>query len=319
MTSKSVPKLILLAVFLFLCLGCPLQKMQSGLAPENAEKKELSLSGLEVQNRELVQLKQIASSIRFVASVEREILKIIRPGLTMANTQFEILNLVFDQRLGTKKNFGNIDCKLYNIQKKLDGFEIYKLCQKPSALIATISMKDNNLITIQFLTKEWTSIVGQSVALISPDRICKISLESEKVYKMTCEHTAFVVGTNPDIQELRLVEFVFDQKANQQVQVSGGYYKNLIEHRKIKLNIPFDGKIKIIEKELKIHDDFVDIDKQQTQKSEDIQSNQTEVHSGKKSSLKEENQQKSDNNQTEDQGDSKTEKQSEDKQSEENQ
>lgn len=204
-------------------------------------------------------LKKIAAHFRFAASLEREIFKTIRSDLNLPMTQFEILSTVLDQRVGIKKNFGRVDCKLFKIDAQNALYLFFKQCQNPPVRVADIETKVKNQISVHFYTSEWGSVVGQSVALTAADRVCLLTIEDEKLKRMTCENTNMALDQAMDVQELRLKEFVFDQKAEFQVQVSGGFYKNLVEHRKLSLKIPFDGKIKIIEKELKVRDDFAEL------------------------------------------------------------
>ena len=204
-----------------------------------------------------IQFKNITTVIRFSASIEREIFKIIRPSLSPQMTQFEVISTVLDQSLGIKKNFGTVDCKLYRIKRNLTKIEIYKQCQKPEVLITHIDLGKDQM-TLHYYTKEWSAAVGVSVALTAQDRICQIKFTKQKLNRMSCERTELLVDQSADIEELRLSEFIFDQSATDQVHVVGGFYKNLTEHRKLKINIPFDGKIKIIEKELNVRDDFAE-------------------------------------------------------------
>lgn len=233
-------------------------------------------------------LKKIATHFRFAASLEREILKTIRPGLTLPMTQFEVLSTVLDQRVGIKKNFARVDCKLFKIEPQNTLYLFFKQCQNPQVRVADIETKTKNQITVHFYTSEWASVVGQSVALTAVDRVCVLTIEDDKLKRLSCENTNMTLDQSMDVQELRLKEFVFDQKAEFQVQVSGGFYKNLVEHRKLNMKIPFDGKIKIIEKELKVRDDFAGLDRPRKIETENVETqnsqNQTiEVPDGPKS------------------------------------
>jgi len=207
---------------------------------------------------EVQKIKQIASGVRFAASIEREILKTIRPGISPAMTQLEVVSTIIDQSLGLKKNFERVDCKLYQVVSTDKKIEIFRQCQSPKVLIATVDVSELNKPHIHFYTKEWANTVGQSVALTASDRSCDLKIEIDKLKQLSCQNTNLVIDQSAEIEELRLSEFIFDQNSSDQVQVKGAFYKNLIEHRKLSLSIPFDGKIKIIEKELKIQDDFIE-------------------------------------------------------------
>ncbi len=232
--------------------------------PDSYRNKAKNLSNLNipvasVDSDKIKKIKSMAYGLRFSASLEREILKTIRPQLSLLMTQFEVISTILDQNSGIKKNFAAIDCKLYSIQQTENVLQIFQQCLKPKILLAEIDFIIPNQNKIRFFTKEWGSIVGPSVALTAKDRECLLILDAtnDKVKRLSCENTNYVVDTE-QVQELRLSEFVFDQAATEQVHVVGGFYKNLVEHRKLKLSIPFDGKIKIIEKELKVRDDFVE-------------------------------------------------------------
>jgi hypothetical protein len=244
-----------LSLFCSLFLSCTLK---TDIPKDNKQPVPDQITVQPTKSKESVEqkkMKELASVLRFSASVEREIFKIIRNNLSPSMTQFEIISAVIDQNIGVKKKFGLVDCKLYRIDRNLDRIQIFKQCLTPEALIASIDLKKQQA-TVHFNTKEWAYTVGTSVALTAKNRICDIYFTDSKLKRLSCENTQLLVDQSADIVELKLSEFVFDQEAKNQVQVSGGFFKNLTEHRKLKLSIPFDGKIKIIEKELKVQDDF---------------------------------------------------------------
>ncbi len=291
--TKKIRIAIILSFSLSLLVSCPKKNEQAAdikfVQPEI--KKQNAESFVEVQ------FKQLSTIIRFSASVEREIFKTIRTNLSPTMTQFEVLSAILDQNLGIKKNFGSVDCKLYKIKRSLKKIDFYKQCLSPESLIATIDFNQNKA-TIHFYTKEWAYAVGASVALAGKDRICDIQFSQSKLNKLSCEQTQLMLAQTTDIEELRLSEFIFDQSATDQVHVTGGFYKNLTEHRKLKLNIPFDGKIKIIEKELKVQDDFAEqkpvIIEAVKNKIQDII--KTEENNGEKNNNQENNQENSTEN-----------------------
>ncbi len=236
---------------------CLLLILLSNCTKKNDVIKPVSeLAPLKADSKELEILKEQAQILRFAASIEREILKTIRSDFNISMTQFEVLSVIYDQKIGTKKNFSNIDCKLYKTVTLGQQTEIIKQCQKPELRLALLDFSQNNQITITFDTSEWSSVVGATVALTAPKRKCILNYENKKLKRLSCENSVLQMAEQNDVEELRMAEFVFDQNAADQVHVVGGFFKNLVEHRKLKLNIPFDGKIKIIEKELKVRDDF---------------------------------------------------------------
>lgn len=248
-----------------------------------------------IENKELEILKSQAQILRFAASIEREILKTIRSDINISMTQFEVISVIYDQKIGTKKNFSNIDCKLYKTVAQGQHTEIVKQCQKPESKVANLDFSQRNQITITFDTSEWSGIVGATVAMTAPKRQCVLNYENKKLIRFSCENTVLQLAEQNDIEELRLAEFIFDQNAKDQVHVVGGFFKNLIEHRKLKLNIPFDGKIKIIEKELKVRDDFAIQNEINKTKTDNGDINGQKENSKKSDDSKNENQNKNQN------------------------
>jgi hypothetical protein len=296
---------------LILFISCTKNKIESDISVAS-QTADLSIKKIKntiniADTEKTKQLKSIAYALRFSASIEREVLKTIRPQLSLSMTQFEVLSTILDQNLGIKKNFGAIDCKLYSIEQTSTNLQIFQQCLKPKTLLADIDFKHFNQKNIHFYTKEWGSIVGASVALTGKDRDCSVTTGSvagsdERVKRLSCENTNYLIDAE-QIQELRLSVFIFDQSANDQVQIQGGFYKNLVEHRQLKLNIPFDGKIKIIEKEIKVQDDFAE------KPTQSYIINKEEPH-GKKEQSQSENADPKENN-NESQVESQTEQQSE--------
>lgn len=245
------------SVFLIVLMtSCTAKKEEQTATPKTVSAQ----SEAQIESQEIKELKRNASWFRYAASLEREIFKVLRPQINFPLTQFEIISFIFDQKIGIKTNLNRIDCKLYDlVQSKNKKMEIFRSCQRNKVLIATVDFLTNEQIEIKFFSKEWATVIGTGVALVSPDRVCMLTVQNEKLLKMSCKNTAVSIGqVAAESEEMRLEEFIFDQKQTQQVHVRGGLYKNLIEHRKLQLDIPFEGRIKIIEKEIKVFDEFIE-------------------------------------------------------------
>lgn len=247
-----------------------------------------------VNNKKHELLKVLAEELRFLANVEREVVKILRPQFSVSMLPFEVLSTVLDQNAGIKKNFARIDCRLYQIKWLSDEhLQIERQCQKPYTVIADIKNLHAANKEVIFHTRQWASVLGNSVALTAPNRTCTYKVENEKIKTFQCENTVFGLSETSAVEELRLDQWLYQSKdlsksgsntktsdslskESQQVMISGGIYKDLVEHRKIKMSIPFEGKIKVIEKALKVRDDFAELAEGQIQNpSEENQNGST--------------------------------------------
>ena len=312
---KSIAFFVFTLISLSYHLGCTKQSETQKAAHSESSAIQTDLKQ-PITDPVTESLKKIATHFRFAASLEREILKTIRPDFNLPMTQFEILSTVLDQRVGIKKNFARVDCKLFKIEPQNSLYLFFKQCQNPPVRVADVETKIKNQITVHFYTSEWSSVVGQSVVLTAADRVCVLTIEDDKLKRLSCENTNMALDQALDVQELRLKEFVFDQKAEFQVQVSGGFYKNLVEHRKLSLKIPFDGKIKIIEKELKVRDDFAELDRSQKTGTEHIEIQNTQKQPSEGVDGQKSNEEKSKKNNQEDNQESNQDGRKEDKQQE---
>ncbi len=52
--------------------------------------------------------------------------------------------------------------------------------------------------------------------------------------------------------------FLLERDAPKQFVIKGGFFKELIENKKIDIEVPLEGKIKIIEKEIRVIDEFAE-------------------------------------------------------------
>lgn len=255
-------------IFFLGCFKVNYEKKQNNtsVAQEKSDNNHLNSSATSYQLKDFSnqqskdQLKALAEEFRFLSNVERETMRALRPQFSISMLPFEVISTILDQNVGIKKNFARIDCRLYQIKWISDEhLQIEKQCQKPFSIIVDIKNIKNKNKEVIFYTREWANLLGNTVALTAPNRICQYTVAEEKIKSFQCEKTVFGLAETTDVQELRLDQWLYQAEpktARYQLEVSGGIYKDLVEHRKIKMIIPFEGKIKVTEKALKVRDDF---------------------------------------------------------------
>lgn len=207
--------------------------------------------------------KEVKESLFFAASLERESLRLISRNLSMEpTTLFSVLSYAFEIASGTKRSSPRaVDCGRYQIEKTSDGtLNVFKTCQKPFALIATVRPRMNETeLDVTFKIKEWASVVGMSVTLTNPDVTCLLRIQDKKLAEMNCENWSyFLSASDASATEIRLKTMSFRRNQELQLKLSGGFYRDLVERKKIDITVPLQGKIKLIEKELEVKDDFAD-------------------------------------------------------------
>lgn len=207
--------------------------------------------------------KELKESLHFAASLERESLRLIsRNNSLEATSLFSVLSYAFEVASGTKKNPPrNMDCGRFQIEKgDLDQLKILKVCEKPYAVVALVQSRMQDAeIEVTFKIKEWASVVGLSVTLTNPDIVCQLRMKEKKLSSMVCEHWAyFLSSSDASATEVHLKTFSFYRDQALQLKLSGGFFHDLIERKKIDITVPLEGKIKLIEKEIEVKDDFAD-------------------------------------------------------------
>ncbi len=245
-------RIFLPLVVSFLLLSCPTPKTES--IKVSPEKKTLT-----VEKKSLFS-KELRESLYFASSLEREALRLLTHNNSIEpTTVFSILSYAFEIESGTKKSSPRgVDCGRFRIDPSLDALKIFKTCQKPETLVAVIRPSSNGVqYNIEIKVKEWSSVVGISVALTNPDINCQLQLKDKKLNALSCEHWAYLISTSDaSATEIRLKSFVFNRDQSQQLRLQGGFFRDLIERKKIEVNVPLQGKIKLIEKEIEVKDDF---------------------------------------------------------------
>lgn len=229
--------------------------------------------------------KTLREAIYFSNSLEREALKLIlkEPGL-QKNTLFSVLSYVVETNSGAKKStpFG-LDCGTYDVRREEREMKIFKSCVKPEVEAVRINIvRPDEFYRVRFLIKEWASVVGWAVALTGSDIICDLHLKEKKLHKLTCENWSYQTREDQiSSTVVRIHEFVFERTAAKQFVIKGGFFKELVENKKIDIVVPLEGKIKIFEKEIKVIDEFAE---EAEEKKNEVKPNEETETTGQKES-----------------------------------
>lgn len=220
------------------------QNPESVTSPKDAQEK--------IEKERLQDLKKKADLIRFLASIEKESLKVVQPSL--GSTQWEIISFAFDKFVGIKKSNGGFFCHQFEvIQSSKNQFEIFAICEKPRKKLADIHFGENSEIV--FYSKNWGPVIGDFPSLTAPDRNCQFTFKEAIIASFNCKNTIYALPPE-NSEELRLEKFEYDRSSNDQVNIEGGVFKDLVKRRDLKMKVPTSGAIEIVEKELKVRDDF---------------------------------------------------------------
>lgn len=204
--------------------------------------------------------KTLRESIYFSNSLEREALKLIlKDNSFQKNTLFSVLSYVVETNSGAKKAtpYG-LDCGQFLVKPDGKYIRVIKACVKPYAEIATIlTVEDERLYEVEFLIKEWASVVGLSVTLTADNLRCSLRVKEKKLSGLNCDNWTYQTSADQfSSTVVKAREFTFRRDAKKQFVIRGGFFKELVENKKIDIMVPLEGKIKIIEKELRVIDEF---------------------------------------------------------------
>lgn len=263
--KQNYLKIPLVLIFSLAIFNCESKKSENSLpqATKDVDKNKVVSQPAEVAGGQTVEneklekdkiqdLKKKADLIRFLASIERESLKVAQPSLTA--TQWEIISFAFDKYVGIKKAYGGFFCHQFEIRTPMtQHFEIYAICEKPARKLADIRFSEN--AEVIFFSKNWAPVIGEFPSLTAPDRSCFFAYKDMTIEKFNCKNTIYALPPE-NVEELRLEKFDYDRTANEQVNIEGGIFKDLVKRRDIKMKVPMSGAIEIVEKELKVRDDF---------------------------------------------------------------
>ena len=228
-------------------------------------------SGLPVVKSAAPQLlsKQQREAIYFSASLEKEALKILTKNPSFDEmTLFSVLSYALETSYGVKKSPPTrLDCSRFRFAAEpksspnsASKISVFKTCQRPESLITEIDIsRDQAELDIKFLAKEWIPVLGLSATLSGDNVQCRLHIENKKLASLSCVNWIRTLGvTNTSAEELRLKTFIFDRKNAHQFVLKGGLYKDLVERKKIEIDVPLEGKIKRFEKEIEFVDQYAD-------------------------------------------------------------
>lgn len=206
--------------------------------------------------------KTLREAIYFSNSLEREALKLILKDQSLQKiTLFSVLSYIFETNSGVKKSTPRgLDCGKYEIQRIQKDIRIFKSCVKPSVEIVQIhEIEADKEYQFDFLIKEWASVVGPAVSLTGSDVKCIIAIKDKKLQRLNCDNWSYQTSEDQmSSTVVKIKEFVFQRNANNQFTIKGGFFKELSENKKINISVPLAGKIKIIEKEIEVIDEFAE-------------------------------------------------------------
>ena len=270
--TKRISYLVLFCS-IFGCVGKSdhqLNTLSENKQPRENETKLLptTVSNTTVSDAEIVKL--LGEQFKFLGSLEKEVFKIILDDKVFFANQFEVLSYGADQFLNAKSGVLNgYDCQKIDLQI-LRGSQrtihFVNNCAKSPRIIAELyfETQNNNTYKIRFISSEWVSLIGYSAQLSSQDRVCTIVGVGKQVDRFFCENTKLTTNSNRadvSLNEINLKKYEYDRHKKNEIEIEGGIYKDLIEIKKISLQVPSAGSVKYSEKKLKIKDDFEKLQK----------------------------------------------------------
>lgn len=204
--------------------------------------------------------KVMREAIYFSNSLEREALKLILKDNSFQRlTLFSVLSYIAEINSGAKRSppYG-LDCGKFKVVREGKIIKVFKACVKPITEIARIqTTEEDKLFEVEFPIKEWANVVGLSVTLTGENLRCQLRIADKKLYGLRCHNWSYQTDSDQfSATVIKAKDFVFQRDAKKQFIIRGGFYKELIENKKIDILIPLEGKIKIIEKELRVIDEF---------------------------------------------------------------
>lgn len=210
---------------------------------------------------EIKMSKVFRESVFFAKSLEREALKLIlKDNSVQKHTLFSVMSYAIETYSGSKKSAPlGLDCSKFEFkffQPKT--IVVSKSCFRPAVEIATITVNtEDRDYEFKFKINAWGSVIGDSAAFTGSDIVCRLRIVDQKLNHMRCENwTHQVSQEQTSVTVVKTDEFLFQRHAEKQFVIRGGFYRELILNRKIDIEIPIEGRIKVIEKEIKVVDDF---------------------------------------------------------------
>lgn len=241
--------------------------------------KDLTLSQAQVEFKR----RKILDDMKFAASLEREIFRVILSEDQQRLSQFEVLALAAEQYLNIKSGkLLGYECQKLNLTRSVNNvYLVQSYCLKKPRILAEITLQDglNQSYSVKFFNQEWLSLIGGSAQLTNGNRVCVFTIDKNQLQKINCENTLFNLNQSSrdtSLQDLRIQTFEYSRNSSEEVRLVGGFYKDLIEIKKIKLTVPLQGRIKYQEKKLKIKDDFADMQKKLLGEKDELKQENTQ-------------------------------------------
>lgn len=202
----------------------------------------------------------LRESIYFAASLEREALKlIVKNESASRKTLFSTLSYIIENYSGSKKSAPlGLDCSKYDVQFSSERWVILKACFRPASEVAMIkTVREGSEYEFEFVTSQWASVLGMAAVLTGSNVTCRMTIVDDKLSGLSCDNWIHQVSEDQTSSTVvKANEFIFNRSATKQFIIKGGFYKELVQNKKIDIEVPLRGKIKVIEKELKVIDEF---------------------------------------------------------------
>lgn len=266
----AVIKFLIFSLFVIFIVSCTPKKAD---LTKIEDKKDNSIASVPTQltiEKTPEFNKELREAIYFSNSLEREALKLILKDSSLQKlTLFSVLSYVVETNSGAKKTtpFG-LDCGKFDVIRENKIIKVFKSCVKPYTEMANIkTLNEGNSYELEFLIKEWANVVGLSVTLTGENVHCRLGLKEKKLYSLSCDNWSYQTQSDEiSSTVVRAKEFLFQRDAQNQFVIKGGFFKELVENKKINIVVPLEGKIKIFEKEIRVIDEFVSKKNEETDK-----------------------------------------------------
>lgn len=269
---------VLLIVFLQV-VGCTSKKDSSaiqsavGTSQNRASTQvEKNLTHEQVkQKTESKNLKKMTYYLKFIGSLEKEILKLVMAGEAPVTNQFEVLAQAMGLVSEVKTEYlAGFDCQKNKAILSGKKIEFFNVCYTPQRKLAEMWILDSQPTSykVVFNTSQWEKILGSITGVLSKNRSCIFTISDNKVQKLNCKDTSFGAqagARSSQLKEYKLTTYVYERNAQDEIIVSGSVLRDFLEIKKISVKVPVIGKIKILEKEMHVVDEFADIQQKLTQ------------------------------------------------------
>ena len=203
----------------------------------------------------------LRAAVYFASSIEREALRLILKNDELQKTMlFNVLSYSLESKAGVKKTVPRgLDCSKIESVKVGNTWVVKKTCRQPHQEIAYIrELEQKKQYEISFVIEHWASVMGMSAVITGSNITCKLrASDDEKLSGLSCNNWSYQVSEGKlSSTVVRADQFEFDREAQHQLVIKGGFYQELVKNKNIDITVPLHGKIKIIEKELKVIDEF---------------------------------------------------------------